>query len=128
MHARALSLRKSIQHLCVLVARPEHCHHVSPSNVYSVLVARREHSLHGSLLNVYSIIMARWDKFCHGSPYMSSVAVCFPGLLWIVRNTLVTKECDPGRSHWKRYLEYFAISGMIPRKGNYLVDTLGKVT
>ena len=35
---------------------------------------------------------------------MSSVAVCFPGILWIVRNTLVTKECDPGRPPWKSYL------------------------
>ena len=50
-------------------------------------------------------------------PYMSSVAVYFPGLLWIVRNTLVTKECDPGRPPWKSYLGYLAISGMIPRKG-----------
>ena len=49
--------------------------------------------------------------------YMSSVAVCFPGLLWIVRNTLVTKECDPGRHPWKSYLGYLAIPEMIPRKG-----------
>ena len=48
---------------------------------------------------------------------MSSIAVCFPGLLWIVRNTLVTKECDPGRPPWKSYLGYLAISRMIPRKG-----------
>ena len=26
--------------------------------------------------------------------HMSRVAVCFPGIYWIVRNTLVSKECD----------------------------------
>ena len=61
-----------------------------------------------------------------GVPYMSSVAVCFPGLLWIVRNTSVTKECDPGRPPWKSYLGYLAIPGMIPRKGTLPVDPLEK--
>ena len=73
------------------------CHKAKPSAIETVV--RAFSPLKCALM--YLII------YCHGLPsYMSSVAVCFPRLLWIVRNTLVTNECDPGTLPWKSYLGY----------------------
>ena len=56
--------------------------------------------------------------------YMSSVAVCFPGLLWIVRNTLVTKESDP-LEKLLRIPRHFRDD---PKKGHLPGRPLGRVT